>query len=327
LRLGLTLGYAPPGTNPAELVDLAVEAEGLGYDSAWTAEAWGTDAVTVLAFLAARTSTLKLGSGIMQIPARTPAMTAMTAMTLDLLSDGRFLLGLGASGPGVAEGWHGQEFGRPLARTREYVEVVRAALRRQPLDYHGEYYDVPLGGHRALKLMGRPLRAEIPIYLAAVGPKNVALAAEIAEGWLPIWLSPERLQEVFSDSLAAAREGFDVAAFSVPAVVTDDLEAGRDSVRPVLALYVGGMGTFYNRLVGRYGYEAEAASIRELYLGGKQRDAAAAVPDALVDELCLVGTRERIADRLGAWRESGVTTLLVQTRDRETLRTMAELIL
>jgi alkanesulfonate monooxygenase SsuD/methylene tetrahydromethanopterin reductase-like flavin-dependent oxidoreductase (luciferase family) len=175
--------------------------------------------------------------------------------------------------------------------------------------------------------MGRPLRAEIPIYLAAVGPKNVALAAEIAEGWLPIWLSPERLQEVFSDSLAAAREGFDVAAFSVPAVVTDDLEAGRDSVRPVLALYVGGMGTFYNRLVGRYGYEAEAASIRELYLGGKQRDAAAAVPDALVDELCLVGTRERIADRLGAWRESGVTTLLVQTRDRETLRTMAELIL
>jgi F420-dependent oxidoreductase-like protein len=327
LRLGLTLGYAPPGTNPAELIDLAVEAEGLGYDSAWTAEAWGTDAVTVLAFLAARTSTLKLGSGIMQIPARTPAMTAMTAMTLDLLSDGRFLLGLGTSGPGVAEGWHGQEFGRPLARTREYVEVVRAALRRQPLDHHGEYYDVPLGGHRALKLMGRPLRAEIPIYLAAVGPKNVALAAEIAEGWLPIWLSPERLPEVFSESLAAAREGFDVAAFSVPAVVTDDLEAGRDSVRQVLALYVGGMGTFYNRLVGRYGYEAEAASIRELYLGGKQRDAAAAVPDALVDELCLVGTRERIADRLGAWRESGVTTLLVQTRDRETLRTMAELIL
>jgi F420-dependent oxidoreductase-like protein len=327
LRLGLTLGYAPPGTNPAELVDLAVEAEGLGYDSAWTAEAWGTDAVTVLAFLAARTSTLKLGSGIMQIPARTPAMTAMTAMTLDLLSDGRFLLGLGTSGPGVAEGWHGQEFGRPLARTREYVEVVRAALRRQPLDHHGEYYDIPLGGHRALKLMGRPLRAEIPIYLAAVGPKNVALAAEIAEGWLPIWLSPERLREVFSESLAAAREGFDVAAFSVPAVVTDDLEAGRDSVRPVLALYVGGMGMFYNRLVGRYGYEAEAAAIRELYLGGKQRDAAAAVPDALVDELCLVGTRERIADRLGAWRESGVTTLLVQTRDRETLRTMAELIL
>jgi F420-dependent oxidoreductase-like protein len=327
LRLGLTLGYAPPGTNPAELVELAVEAEALGYDSAWTAEAWGTDAVTVLAFLAARTSTLKLGSGIMQIPARTPAMTAMTAVTLDLISGGRFLLGLGASGPAVAEGWHGQEFGRPLARTREYVEIVRAALRREPLDYHGEYYDVPRGDHRPLKLMARPVRAEIPVYLAAVGPKNVALAAEIADGWLPIWLSPERLQEVFGESLAGAREGFDIAAFSVPAVVTDDVEAGRDAVRPVLALYVGGMGTYYNRLVGRYGYEAEAAAIRELYLGGKQRDAAAAVPDALVDELCLVGPRERIADRLGAWRESGVTTLLVQTRERETLRTMAELLL
>jgi F420-dependent oxidoreductase-like protein len=327
LRLGLTLGYAPPGTNPAELVELAVEAEALGYDSAWTAEAWGTDAVTVLAFLAARTSTLKLGSGIMQIPARTPAMTAMTAVTLDLISGGRFLLGLGASGPAVAEGWHGQEFGRPLARTREYVEIVRAALRREPLDYHGEYYDVPRGDHRPLKLMARPVRAEIPVYLAAVGPKNVALAAEIADGWLPIWLSPERLQEVFGESLAGAREGFDIAAFSVPAVVTDDVEAGRDAVRPVLALYVGGMGTYYNRLVGRYGYEVEAAAIRELYLGGKQRDAAAAVPDALVDELCLVGPRERIADRLGAWRESGVTTLLVQTRERETLRTMAELLL
>jgi F420-dependent oxidoreductase-like protein len=327
LRLGLTLGYAAPGTNPAELVELAVEAEALGYDSAWTAEAWGTDAVTVLAFLAARTSTLKLGSGIMQIPARTPAMTAMTAATLDLVSGGRFLLGLGTSGPGVAEGWHGQEFGRPLARTREYVEIVRAALRREPLDHHGEYYDVPHGDHRPLKLMARPVRAEIPVYLAAVGPKNVALAAEIADGWLPIWLSPERLHDVFGESLAGAREGFDLAAFSVPAVVTDDVEAGRDAVRPVIALYVGGMGTYYNRLVGRYGYEAEAAVIRELYLGGKHRDAAAAVPDALVDELCLVGPRERIAERLGAWRESGVTTLLVQTRERETLRTMAELVL
>ena len=320
MRLGLTLGYAPPGTNPTELVELAVEAEALGYDSAWTAEAWGTDAVTVLAFLAARTSTLELGSGIMQIPAR-------TAVTLDLISGGRFLLGLGTSAPGVAEGWHGQEFGRPLARTREYVEIVRAALRREPLDHHGEYYDVPRGDHRPLKLMARPVRAEIPIYLAAVGPKNVALSAEIADGWLPIWLSPERLQEVFGKSLAGAREGFDVAAFSVPAVVTDDVEAGRDAVRPVIALYVGGMGTYYNRLVGRYGYEAEAAVIRELYLVGKHRDAAAAVPAALVDELCLVGPRERIAERLDAWRESGVTTLLVQTRERETLRTMAELVL
>jgi F420-dependent oxidoreductase-like protein len=327
LRLGLTLGYPPPGTNPTELVELAVEAEQLGYDSAWTAEAWGTDAVTVLAYLAARTTTLKLGSGIMQIPARTPAMTAMTAATLDLLSGGRFLLGLGTSGPGVAEGWHGQEFGRPLERTREYVAIVRAALRRETLEHHGEHYEIPFGEHRPLKLMARPVRAEIPIYLAAIGPKNVALAAEIAEGWLPIWVSPERLSEVYGESLAGARDGFDVAAFGVQAQVIDDVQAGRDALKPLLALYVGGMGTYYNRLAGRYGYESEAATIRELYLSGKQRDAAAAVPDALVDEVCLIGPRERIAERLEAWRESGVTTLLVQTRDHATLRTMAELVL
>jgi len=327
LRLGLTIGYAPPGTNPAELVELAVEAERLGYDSAWAAEAWGTDVVTVLSWLGARTTTLKLGAGIMQIPARTPAMTAMTAATLDLMSGGRFLLGLGTSGPAVAEGWHGQEFGRPLERTREYVEIVRSALRREPLEHHGEHYDIPRGDHRPLKLMARPLRADIPVYLAAIGPKNVALAAEIAEGWLPIWVSPERLQDTFAESLAGAREEFDVAAFGVPAALIDDVEAGRNALKPLLALYVGGMGAYYNRLVGRYGYEAEAAQIRELYLGGKHRDAAAAVPDALIDEVCLVGPRERIAERLDAWRESRVTTLLVQTRDRATLRTMAELIL
>ena len=327
MRLGLALGYAPPGTNPTELVDLGVEAEGLGYDSAWVAEAWGTDAVTVLSWLGARTTTLKLGAGILQIPARTPALTAMTAATLDLMSGGRLLLGLGTSAPAVAEGWHGQEFGKPLARTREYVEIVRTALRREPLEHHGEHYELPLGVHRALNLMARPLRAEIPIYLAAIGPRNVKLAAEIAVGWLPIWISPERLRDVFGEALAAARPGFDVAAFSVPAVVADDLQAARDSVKPALALYVGGMGTYYNALVSRYGYDAEAARIRELYLGGRKRDAAAAVPDALVDEVALVGPRERVADRLEAWRESGVTTLLVQTRDRATLRTMAELLL
>jgi len=327
VRLGLTLGYAPPGTNPAELVELAVEAERLGYDSAWAAEAWGTDVVSVLSWLGARTTTLKLGAGIMQIPARTPAMTGMTAATLDLLSDGRFLLGLGTSGPHVAEGWHGQEFGKPLARTREYVEIVRSVLRREVLVHHGEHYDVPLGDHRPLKLMARPLRQEVPIYLAALGPRNVALAAEIADGWLPFWLSPERLREVFGEALAGAREGFEVAAFGVQALVTDDVQAGREAVKPLLALYVGGMGAFYNRLAGRYGYEAEAATIRELYLGGRKRDAAAAVPDALVDEVALVGPKERIADRLAAWRESGVTTLLVQTFDRATLRTMAELLL
>ena len=327
MQLGLAVGYAAPGTNPTELVELAVEAERLGYDSAWAAEAWGTDVVTVLSWLAAKTTTLRLGAGIMQIPARTPAMTAMTAATLDLMSGGRFLLGLGTSGPAVAEGWHGQDFGKPLARTREYVEIVRAALRREPLEHHGEHYDIPHGEHRPLKLMARPLRAEIPIYLAAIGPKNVALAAEIADGWLPIWISPERLREVFGESLAGAAPGFDLAAFSVPVALTDDVQAGRDALKPALALYVGGMGTYYNTLVGRYGYEAEAAKIKELYLGGKKLEAIAAVPDALVDEVALVGPRERIADRLEAWRESGVTTLLVQTQDRATLRTMAELLL
>jgi F420-dependent oxidoreductase-like protein len=327
VRLGLTLGYAPPGTNPTELVELAVEAERLGYDSAWAAEAWGTDVVSVLSWVGARTTTLRLGAGIMQIPARSPAMAGMTAATLDLLSGGRFLLGLGTSGPAVAEGWHGQEFGRPLERTREYVEIVRSVLRRDAVEHHGDYYEVPRGGHRPLKLMARPLRAEIPIYLAAIGPKNVALAAEIADGWLPIWVSPERLGDVYGDVLAGVRDGFDVAAFGVPVALTDDVQAGRDAIKPLLALYVGGMGTFYNRLVGRYGYEAEAARIRELYLGGRKRDAEAAVPDALVDEVALVGPRERIAERLDAWCESGVTTLLVQTVDRATLRTMAELLL
>jgi F420-dependent oxidoreductase-like protein len=327
LRLGLTLGYAPPGTNPRELVELAIEAERLGYDSAWTAEAWGTDAVTVLSWLGARTTTLKLGSGIMQMPARTPAMTAMTAATLDLMSGGRLLLGLGTSAPPVAEGWHGQEFGKPLVRTREYVEIVRAVLRREALEHHGEHYEIPLGGHRALKLMARPLRAEIPIYLAAIGPQNVRLATEIADGWLPIWISPERLRDVFGEALAAAPPGFDVAAFSVPVAIGDDVRAARDFVKPALALYVGGMGTYYNVLVSRYGYEAEAARIKELYLDGKKLEAIAAVPDALVDEVALVGPRERIAERLETWRESGVTTLLVQTQDRATLRTMAELLL
>jgi F420-dependent oxidoreductase-like protein len=337
MKLGFAMGYAPPGTNPTELIELAREAEGLGYDSAWAAEAWGTDVVTVLAWLAAKTSTLKLGAGIMQIPARTPAMTAMTAATLDLMSGGRFLLGLGTSGPQVAEGWHGQPFGRPIGRTREYVEIVRAAIRRDLVERDGEHYEIPYRGEDAtglgkpLKLMMRPLRDEIPIYLAAIGPKNVALAAEIADGWLPVWLSPERLGDVFGEALAAAKPGFDIAAFSVPVALTDDVQAGRDFVKPQLALYVGGMGArgqnFYNTLVGRYGYEAEAATIQDLYLEGKKLEAIAAVPDALVDEVALVGPRERIAERLEAWRESGVTTLLVQTHDRATLRAMAELIL
>jgi F420-dependent oxidoreductase-like protein len=334
VRLGLYMGYAPPGTNPTELIALAQEAERLGYDSAWAAEAWGTDAVTVLAWLAATTTTLKIGSAIMQIPGRSPANTAMTAMTLDLMSGGRFVLGLGVSGPQVVEGWHGQAWGKPLAKTREYVEIVRTVLRRETLEHHGEHYEIPYRGAGAtglgkpLKLMARPLRAEIPIYLAALGPKNVELAAEIADGWIPLFLSPERFDEVFRPHLDGARDGFEIAA-GVHVAAGDDLDACREAVKPTLALYIGGMGArgsnFYNALACRYGYEREAAKIQELYLGGRQREAVAAVPDALVDEVALVGPRERIAERLEAWRACGVTALLCQTRDLETLRLMAEI--
>ncbi len=337
MQLGYTIGYAPPGTNPVELIQLAQEAERLGYDSAWAAESWGTDVVTVLSWLAATTTTLKVGAGIMQIPARTPAMTAMTAATLDLMSGGRFLLGLGTSGPQVAEGWHGQPFGKPLARTREYVEIVRAAIRRDLVEHHGDAYEIPYAGDDAtglgkpLKLMMHPHRPDIPVYLAAIGPRNVALAAEIADGWLPVWVSPEKLAGIHGEALAAAKPGFDVAAFGVPVAISDDLQAARDFVKPHLALYVGGMGAkgqnFYNALVGRYGYEAEAKEIQELYLGGKKMEAIAKVPDALVDEVALVGPRDRVAERLEAWKASPVTTLLVQTHDVASLRALAELVL
>lgn len=328
------MGYAPPGTSPLEPIALAQEAEHLGYESAWAAEAWGTDCVSVLAWLGATTTTIKLGSAIMQIPGRSPANTAMTAATLDLLSGGRFLLGLGTSGPQVVEGWHGQPWGKPVTKTREYVEIVRAALRRERLEHHGEHYDIPLtngtGLGKPLKLMARPLRAEIPIYIAAMAPKAVRQACEIADGWLPIFWSPEKSREAFSDALAGVEPGFDVAP-SVPTILIDDVEAGRDFLKPYYALYVGGMGSrdknFYNDLMRRYGYEAEARKIQDLYLDGLKRDAAAAVPDSFVDEVALVGPKERLAERLEAWRESGATTLLVSTQQPEALRALAEIAL
>jgi F420-dependent oxidoreductase-like protein len=336
MKLGFSLGYAPPGTNPADLFPLVQEAERLGFDSVWVAEAWGTDAVSVLGWLAARTETIKLGSAIMQIPGRTPANAAMTAATLDLLSGGRFLLGLGTSGPQVVEGWHGQPWGKPLGKTREYVEIVRTALRRDVVAHEGEHYRIPWDGPGAtglgkpLKLMLRPLRAEIPIYLAALGPKNVALAAEIADGWLPIFVDPDHFDDAFGPSLAAAPPDFEIAA-TVSVVVGDDVEALRDALRPYVALYVGGMGAkgrnFYNSLVRRYGWEEEAERIQELYLAGKQREAIAAVPDELVDAVSLVGPKERIAERLEAWRETPVTTLVVGAVQPEALHTLAELVL
>ena len=332
VRLGFYMGYAPPGTNPTELIALAQEAERLGYDSAWAAEAWGTDAVSVLAWLAATTSTIKIGSAILQMPARTPANTAMTAATLDLMSEGRFLLGLGTSGPQVVEGWHGEPWGKPLAKTREYIEVVRTALRRETLEFEGEHYTVPYRGSDAtglgkpLKLMMRPLRAEIPIYLASLRRRSVELATEIADGWLPIFFSPERARQTFP--VPFARDGLDIAP-AVPAVLSDDVETAREVLKPYYALYVGGMGArgknFYNELAREYGFEEAAQRIQDLFLDGKQRDAAAAVPDELVDELALVGPRERIAERLDAWKESGATAMLVSTRDPATLRAVAEL--
>jgi F420-dependent oxidoreductase-like protein len=334
MKLGFYMGYAQPGTNPLELIELAREAERLGYDSAWAAEAWGTDAVTVLAWLAATTERIKVGSAIMQIPGRTPANAAMTAMTLDLLSGGRFLMGLGTSGPQVVEGWHGQPWGKPLVKTREYVEIVRAVWRREVVEHHGEHYDIPYTGPGAtglgkpLKLMARPLRAEIPIYLASIAPQAVRLAAEIADGWIPIFFDPETARQVFGSVFE--RDGFEVAP-SVPVVLTDDVQAGRDALKPYYALYVGGMGAkgrnFYNDLFVRYGFEREAAEIQELYLGGKQREAIAAVPDAFVDRVSLVGPKERIAERLDAFREAGATTILASTRDAAALRALAELVL
>lgn len=343
MKLAIMIGYwgGEKGTD-LELID---EAERLGYDSVWAAEAWGSDAVTVLSWIAARTETIKVGAGIMQMPARTPAMTAMTAVTLNELSGGRFLLGLGLSGPQVVEGWHGVAYGKPLAKTREYVSIVRKAIARQePLTHHGAHYQIPYEGPDATGL-GKPLRLmthpthPVPIYLAAIGPKNVTLTGEIGDGWLPIFYSPERADGIYGPLLAAgfaaSAEADKAARFdtiaSLQAIVTDDVESARNQVKPMLALYIGGMGAkgknFYNDLACRYGYEEAAATIQDLYLAGKKIEAVGAVPDALVDELSLIGTREMIRDRLEAWRESQATTLALMPTDPTTLRTVAELVL
>ena len=343
MKLGLNLGYAPPGTNPADLVPLVQEAERLGFDSVWTAEAWGTDAVTVLAYLAAKTETIKLGSAIMQIPGRTPTNTAMTAATLDLLSGGRFLLGLGTSGPQVVEGWHGQPWGKPLGKTREYVEIVRGALRRDVVEHAGDHYRIPWDGPGAtglgkpLKLMLRPLRAEIPIYLAALGPKNVALAAEIADGWLPIFYSPFRAPKVYQPSLddgfrkaggGKSLASFDIAV-SAAVIVSDDVQGALRMVKPQLALYIGGMGArgknFYNDICSAYGYEKEAGEVQDLYLDGKKAEAAAAVPGEMLELSHLVGPRGYIKERIGAFKEAGVTVLSVNPVGGDPVKTIETL--
>jgi F420-dependent oxidoreductase-like protein len=346
MRLGINFGYQDWGSGLAGAVDLAQEADRLGFHSAWTAEAYGTDCITPLTWLAAHTERLNVGSAIMQMPARSPAMTAMTAATLDLMSGGRFLLGLGLSGPQVVEGWHGQAYGKPLAKTREYVEIVRAILRREePLEHHGAHYDIPYNGEDAsglgkpLKIIVHPKRSDVPVYLAAIGPKNVELAAEIADGWLPMFFSPYRLKDTYGAALDAgfakagggkSLDSFDVAP-TVTVIVGDDVETLRGFVKPMVALYVGGMGArgrnFYNALACRYGFEAAAREIQDLYLDGKKREATGAVPDELVDEISLIGPKERIAERLDAWRESGITTMILGAQQPEALQVMAELTL
>jgi F420-dependent oxidoreductase-like protein len=303
-----------------DVVALAQEAERLGYAVAWVAEAYGSDAATVLSYVAAKTERIDVGSAVFQIPARTPAMTAMTAATLDLLSGGRFRLGLGLSGPQVSEGWHGVRFAKPLARTREYVEVVQAALARQTVRHDGEFFPLPLpdGPGKALKLTVHPVRDRIPTYLAAIGPKNLELAGEIADGWLAIFLSPDHAAEsmrhidVGRERAGRAGEPFDVAA-NVPVVVGDDIASCADRLRAYTALYLGGMGSreqnFYNQLARRMGFEAEAQRVQDLYLDRRHREAMAAVPFDFIDQTSLIGPRERIAERMRAFAEAGVTTL------------------
>ncbi len=341
MRLGINLGYW--GADSRDNIAIAQEADRLGYHSIWTAEAYGSDAVTTLTWVAAKTERIKVGTGIMQMTARVPAMTAMTAATIDLLTGGRMLLGLGVSGPQVVEGWHGVPYGKPLGRTREYIEIVRTILKREvPLEHHGEHYDIPTrsgsGLGKPLRLITHPLRSDIPIYLAAIGPKNVALSAEIADGWLPFLISPERMsiyREWLDEGFAKAGGGKDLSNFdiapSVTVVLGDDVDACRNTVKPFIALYVGGMGAreknFYFNLACRYGYEAEAVKIQDLFLSGRKAEAIATVPDALVDEVALCGPRERIAERLEAWKASGIPTLICAGPNLESVRMMAELVL
>src|SRR5215216_6710960 len=322
MKLGVHVGYWGLGLSAEDQLALVQEAENLGYDSVWTAEAYGSDAATILGWLAQATARIRLGSAIFQMPGRSAAMTAMTAATLDQLSDGRMLLGIGSSGPQVAEGWHGQRFAKQLLRTREYIAVVRKALARERLEFRGETIELPLpdGPGKALKLTIAPVQERVPIYLAAIGPKNTTLAAEIADGWIPTLFSPEHvgefrplLEEGFSKADGKGFDDFDIAP-SVNVFVSDDLESARDAMRPYVALYVGGMGSrkqnFYNALVQRYGFEEAAREVQDLYLEGKKNEAAAALPGELIDTVSLCGPADVVKERLGIYRDAGVGTLM-----------------
>ncbi len=341
MKLGLMTGYWGAGP-PAGVEEQIALAEKLGFDSMWTAEAYGSDALVPLAWWGSRTTRLQLGTAIMQMSARTPAATAMAAMTLDHLTDGRFLLGLGVSGPQVVEGWYGVPYAKPLARTREYVEIVRRIIAREDrVSFEGEHYTLPYPGGtglgKALKSTIHPRRTDVPIYLAAEGPKNVALAAEIADGWLPFWFSPES-DDFYRAALAEgfAREGarhdfsdFEVAC-PVPIVINPDPEVAASVIRPLLALYVGGMGAkganFHFDVLARMGWEAECERIQQLYLEGRKDEAIASIPLAMVEDVALVGSFDKVRSELARWEETVITTMLVQGPP-ELLRAIAELVL
>lgn len=327
MKLGIHIGG-----KPEFVAERARLAESLGYSSLWSGEGYGGDVVVPLAWAAAHTERIPLGSAIMQMPGRTPAMTAMTALSLSLYSGDRFVLGLGTSGPQVVEGWHGVPFRKPLAMTEEYVAILRKIFRAEGrIEHAGEFFELPYRGPDGTGV-GKPLRSafrprDIPIYLAAIGPKNVALARRVADGLLPMLWNPFRARHVYGDIDTSA---FDVAP-SVPVAIGVDVAACRDEVRPTIATYVGGMGAkghnFYNELVSRYGYEDAAATVQDLYLSGDRTGAVAAVPDALVDEVALVGDRGRVAEQLDAWKSSGVTTLILASPSRDAMTTVAELVL
>jgi F420-dependent oxidoreductase-like protein len=342
MRLGLLAGQFGPDIRID--YDLILEAERLGYSSVWTSEAYGSDAIVPLSFIAAKTSRIGLGTAILQMPARSPAMTAMTAMTLDRLSGGRFSLGIGPSGPQVVEGWHGVAYGRPLTRTREYISIVRKILAREErLEHEGYHYQIPYTGEGATGL-GKPLksilhgRADMKIYTAAITPSGLACSGEIADGVFPVWMDPEKsevlvpyIEEGFSKSEGArSMRNFDLAPF-VTCILGDDLERCRIPVKGMLALYIGGMGArgknFYTDYAARLGYEQAAQKIQDLYLAGKKSDALAAVPNELADSISLIGTRERIAERVAAWKQSPATTLLLGAQQPEAIRLLAELVL
>jgi F420-dependent oxidoreductase-like protein len=336
LKMGMTFGYWGKGPNP-KMVEQAQQAEDVGFDSIWTAESWGNDAFGFATWMAAHTKKVRIGTGIVQMAARTPVATAMAAATIDHLSGGRFILGLGVSGPQVVEGWYGQPSARPLARTREYIEVIRRALARDegPLDFQGEFYQHPFRGEgsvglgKPLKMMIHPLRKDIPIFLGAEGPKNVTMTAEIADGWLPLYYSPWR-QEVYADQLAAAKPGFEITAL-VNFTITDDVAAGLLPVKGALGFYIGGMGAkgqnYHTKLMQRMGYEEEALKIQDLFFEGKRDEAILAVPDAFADEISLIGPPSRIAEKLEAWRDSPITSLLIGGgKSPEELKQIADLV-